>query len=41
MEGNHIAYTPKPGFRGVDELWYVLKDKHGRNYSTKVSISVH
>ena len=41
VEGNHIAYTPKPGFRGVDELWYVLKDKHGRTNSTKVSVSVH
>ena len=39
--GSHIAYTPKPGFRGVDELWYVLRDQHGRTNSTKVNISVH
>lgn len=39
--GSYIAYTPKPGFRGVDELWYVLRDQHGRTNSTKVNISVH
>lgn len=39
--GSYIAYTPKPGFRGLDELWYVLRDQHGRTNSTKVSISVH
>jgi len=39
--GSYIAYTPKAGFRGVDELWYVLRDQHGRTNSTKVSISVH
>ncbi|RVU84685.1 hypothetical protein EOL70_10555 [Leucothrix sargassi] len=39
--GSYIAYTPKAGFQGIDELWYVLRDQHGRTNSTKVSISVH
>lgn len=39
--GSYIAYTPKPGFQGVDELWYVLRDKYGRTNSAKASISVH
>ena len=38
--GSYIAYTPKAGFHGVDELWYVLRDQHGRTNSTKVHISV-
>jgi len=39
--GHFIMYTPKPGFRGVDELWYVLRDRNGRTSSTKALITVH
>jgi len=38
--GSFIMYTPKPGFRGVDELWYVLRDAHGRTNSSKATISI-
>ena len=38
--GSYIAYTPKPGFVGVDQLWYVLRDANGRTNSTRVTINV-
>lgn len=41
VEGRKIHYTPKSGFNGTDEVWYVLRDQQGRTNSTKVSISVH
>jgi galactose oxidase len=38
--GNNISYTPKPGFTGEDNIWYVLRDNQGRENSAKVTITV-
>ena len=38
--GSYIMYKPKPGFAGVDTVWYVLRDANGRTNSTKATISV-
>lgn len=38
--GSYIMYTPKPGYRGSDEVWYVLRDTNGRTNSTYAKISI-
>lgn len=38
--GSFIMYTPKPGFRGTDTLWYVLRDANGQTNSSKATISI-
>lgn len=38
--GNKISYTPKAGFTGVDNLWYVFSDNLGRKNAAKVLIDV-
>ena len=38
--GSYIMYTPKPGFVGVDTVWYVLRDANGRTNSTRADITV-
>jgi len=35
-----ILYTPKPGFNGVDKIWYVLRDVQGRTNSGEITITV-
>ena len=38
--GSYIMYTPKPGYKGYDELWYVLRDAHGQTNSTSAHITM-
>ena len=38
--GSYIMYTPKPGYRGPDELWYVLRDAHGQTNSSSAHITM-
>ena len=38
--GSYIMYKPKPGFVGVDTVWYVLRDANGRTNSTRADITV-
>ena len=38
--GSYIMYTPKPGYRGPDELWYVLRDANGQTNSTYAHITM-
>ena len=39
-EDDKIVYTPKPGFNGVDKIWYVIRDTQGRTNSGEVTITV-
>jgi len=39
--GSYVMYKPKPGFVGVDTLWYVLRDANGRTSSTKATVTVY
>ena len=38
--GNNVFYTPKTGFTGVDDFWYVMIDSQGRKNSAQVKINV-
>ena len=38
--GSYIMYTPKPGFVGVDTVWYVMRDASGRKNSSRADITV-
>lgn len=38
--GDEVLYTPKTGFTGVDNFWYVMIDAQGRRNSAKVLITV-
>ena len=38
--GNNVLYTPKRGFTGVDDFWYVMIDSQGRKNSAQVKITV-
>ena len=40
ISNGKIAYTPKAGFAGEDELWYVFSDAIGRTNSARVVITV-
>lgn len=37
---NTVLYTPKPGFTGEDNFWYVMIDAQGRKNSAQVKINV-
>jgi hypothetical protein len=36
-----VVYTPRYGFEGEDEFWYVLEDNDGRTNAAKVIVSVN
>ena len=38
--GNKVLYTPKAGFTGEDNFWYVMIDAQGRTNSAQVKINV-
>ena len=38
--GTEVSYTPKAGFTGTDDFWYVLIDSQGRRNSAQVTINV-
>ena len=40
LNSQEVSYTPKVGFTGVDDFWYVLIDAQGRKNSAKVTINV-
>jgi len=40
INANQINYTPKSGFTGEDNIWYVFRDSQGRENSAKVTITV-
>ena len=40
ISSNKVIYTPKSGFSGTDEFWYVMEDDQGRTNSAKVTVSV-
>ena len=40
INNREVSYTPKVGFTGVDDFWYVVIDSQGRKNSTKVTINV-
>ena len=40
INGREVSYTPKVGFTGIDDFWYVMADSQGRKNSAKVTITV-
>ena len=38
--GNKLIYTPKSGFSGADNIWYVFSDSLGRTNNGQVNITV-
>ena len=40
LNSRDVSYTPKVGFTGVDDFWYVVVDSQGRKNSAKVTINV-
>ena len=40
INSRDVSYTPKAGFTGVDDFWYVVVDSQGRKNSAKVTITV-
>ena len=38
VQGRHVVYLPKQGFRGWDSFWYAVIDSRGRRHSAKVNI---
>lgn len=40
VNGTAVSYTPKAGFTGPDNFWYVVVDSQGRKNSAQVTINV-
>ena len=40
ISNNKIIYTPKSGYTGTDNFWYVLKDESERSNFSKVTINI-
>ena len=38
--GNQLRYTPKPGFNGLDKIWYTIKDSQGRTSFSVINLNV-
>ena len=40
LSGNQLRYTPKPGFNGLDKIWYTVRDSQDRTTYSVINLNV-